>query len=162
MQAALQETHSHSGLALSTDSAIGLMSKLNLVTPAIFDYFLMTLMAWYQEECASDNVPPNLFPIFDGGHRYSAMFLEIFIDGFAEQYCRHHNQPLPSSIDFTTAQKTELSRMFMSNIDSMQRPMLDDFQLTLDAMNMTYVWDATIMKGVSYMLYKNNPVVEVW
>lgn len=155
---------SETELALSVNEAIRIMNDMELITTDIFDYFFLLVLQWYQEEMNEDDVVevPNLYYVVVGEHKYSSMFVNAFIQGFARQYCDHHNiEPKPASFEFSPQDEELYRRMFMQHYSELQPDMRHDIELVLDGMHLSYVWDTRDVGGNECVL-KNSSITGVW
>lgn len=137
------------------------MDNMQLITPDNFDYFQMSVFTWYQECSNEDDSPPNLFAIFEGSSLYSQMFFNLFIDAYAQRYCKEYGYPHPSSPEFLDADQQAISQLFMRNFDKLQGAMVADMKAVLDAVFLTYVWDSSEIGGKE-CYQQHNPVKAVW
>lgn len=159
----MSEDTTETDLMLSIDHAIQVMNRMNLITADIFDYFYILVLQWYQEEINSNPEEiPNLYPVLSGDSGYSQMFIRTFVQGFARQYCEHHNiEPRPTSFEFSQQDEENYTNLFMRNYASMQETMRHDIELVLDSMNLSYVWDTTV-DGGQEVVHKNSAIMRVW
>lgn len=137
------------------------LGNLCLITPEIFDYFQMSVFAWYQECINTNDAPPNLYPLFNGSSGNSQQIINIFMDGFAQRYYREFGCPHPFSPEYTEYDHQKLAELFIRNFPKLRDEMIYDVKLVLDMFSLSYVWDATV-EGGSACLQVNSSVIQIW
>lgn len=144
-------------LTMAPDDAVQTMHDMALITPETFDRFLIAVLAWYEEEASYRNdIPPNIYVLFEDSEPYNKIFFDIFVESLANR--QSHDGQVDS---FTAEQRHYYSQMFRDNLNTLYQLMIYDYERLLRELNLVYTW-SNIDYGGEELLIKNQTLYEVW
>ena len=148
--------------ALQLDDSVRVIDEMKLMTPEVFDSFIMALLRWYEEESAGRSINiPNLYTIFYYDLKFTEVFYGLFLDSYL--WRKHHNGEFPalSSYIMSDEERDFFRHEFLNQLEQYYKEMIHDCMKALDNMKLFYVWDESEY-GMNHVSVYNNPIIGVW